>query len=91
MSGRSFPLAEGVVIDGEILQRMSEDLQRGFDRLQEEFEERMAGSEHATWRSFFHARPSASSRTARAADLIVTARPTPPSPAIRIGQSISAS
>ena len=71
------PAAEAAVVDGEMLQQMSDDLQRSFDRLQEAFEARMAGSEQATWRSFF-ARPTACLvSNARAADLIVAAQPDP--------------
>ena len=71
------PAIEGVVMDGEVLQRMSDDLQRDFDRLQESFEERLAGSEHATWRSFFQRPTECLVMHARAADLIVTGRPDP--------------
>ena len=71
------PAAEGVMIDGEVLQQMSEELQRGFDRLQEDFESRMAGGESATWRSFFQRTTESLVTNARAADLIVTAKPDP--------------
>lgn len=72
-----FPAAEGVLADGKVLQQLGEGLQRDFDRLQDEFENATTGAEMATWRAFFARPTDCLSANARAADLIVTARPDP--------------
>lgn len=67
--------ADGVVIDGTLLEQMTEDLQTGFDRLKAAFEEATTHDDQAMWRSVFDRPTECLAINARAADLIVTARP----------------